>query len=321
MGLLDRYYAVIDTLPDHMFLFSESGRYLDVYGGDENKTGFDCKPFIGKYLHDVMPHHLADDFLSLIRTAIHLQETQIIKYKFDEDEMIELPNHVMVPKEIWFEGTIKYLPIIEQGERVALWIAKNITRQHYLELELKTLSEIDELTGILNRRSFSNILKIHVQDYQHGAKPFSLILYDIDLFKRVNDTLGHTTGDEVIQHVVDVFRSELDPEVSFGRIGGEEFAILLPEQDIHDAYEFAEKLRQRLEKSPCETELYEIEVTVSMGVTQVHEKDLDTLALISRADKAMYQAKKEGRNKTCKYSSLSEREYAELDQHHWFKKK
>ncbi|WP_197478924.1 GGDEF domain-containing protein [Marinomonas atlantica] len=292
-----------------------------MYGGDDNKTGFDCKPFIGKYLHDVMPRHLADDFLSHIKNAINLRETQSVKYKFDEDEMIELPNHVVVPKEIWFEGIIKHLPIVENGERVALWIAKNITQQHYLELELKTLSEIDELTGILNRRAFSNTLKTYVQAYPYSGEPFSLIMYDIDLFKRVNDTLGHTVGDEVIQHVVKVFRSELDGQVSFGRIGGEEFAILLPHKNIQGAYELAERLRQRLEKSPCETELYEIDVTVSMGVTQVNKDDQDTLALISRADKAMYQAKKEGRNRTCKYSNSSEREYTQFNQCNWFKKK
>lgn len=321
MGLLDRYYAVIDTLPDHMFLFSESGKYLDVYGGDENKTGFDCKPFIGKFLHDVMPHNLADEFLSCIQTAITQGETQKVKYKFDEDEMIELPNHVLAPKEIWFEGIIKRLPITEQGEQVALWIAKNITEQHYLELELKHLSEIDELTGILNRRSFYSSLKQSVISYHQDLIPFSLIMFDIDLFKRVNDTLGHSVGDEVIRHVVTVFRSLLGSETSFGRIGGEEFAILLPGKSIDDAMRLADVLRKEIDEKPCHTEEYEIYVTVSMGVTEVNEQDLDTLQLICRADKAMYQAKMEGRNRACRYSELSEKESSKLDQCNWFKKK
>lgn len=319
--LLARYYAVLDTLPDHVFVFSEEGEYLDVYGGEENVTGFDCKPFIGKRLHDVMPKDLADGFLGHIKSAIRTNETQYVKYKFEEGSMIELPHGLVVPKELWFEGVIKCLPIYENGQRAVLWNAKNITKQHYLELELKHLSEVDELTAAYNRRSFTKLLQAAIDAYHAQQAPFALIMFDIDFFKRVNDTLGHTVGDDVIRHVVNTFRSGLREDMLIGRIGGEEFAILVPEMGAYEALDLAERLRISLFAKPCETDLYEISVTVSLGVTEVCHEDSNTLGLISRADEAMYEAKKKGRNQSQIFKPSVKEEWAEVVETSWIKVK
>lgn len=320
-NVLARYYAVLDTLPDHVFVFSETGEYLDVYGGDENATGFDCKPFIGKRLHDVMPEELADSFLAHITNAIHTGETQYVKYKFDEDNTIELPHGLILPKELWFEGVIKCLPINDNGRRVVLWNAKNITKQHYLEMELKHLSEVDELTGVYNRRSFTKLLQAAIDAYRNQHDVFSLIMFDIDYFKRVNDTLGHAVGDEVICHVVNTFRSGLHESMSIGRVGGEEFAILVPNMKAPEALAFAETLRTSLFEKPCETDLYEIHVTASLGVTQVCSDDCNTLGLISRADEAMYESKKNGRNQSQIFKPSIKEEWAEVVETSWIKVK
>ncbi|SBS30502.1 Response regulator PleD [Marinomonas aquimarina] len=319
--VLARYFSVLDTLPDHVFVFSESGEYLDVYGGAENATGFDCKPFIGRRLHDVMPQELADGFLAHIVNAIRTQETQYLKYKFEEGRMIELPNGLVLPKELWFEGVIKSLPIDQNGQRSALWIAKNITTQHYLEMELKHLSEVDELTGVYNRRSFTKLLQAAIDRFHDQEEPCALILFDIDNFKRVNDTLGHNVGDEVIRHVVNVFRAGLGPSMSMGRIGGEEFAILAPQMQVSEALALSEALRTTLFNTSCETDLYEIHVTASLGIAEVCRDDGNTLGLLSRADEAMYESKKRGRNQSRVFKPSVKEEWAEVVETSWIKVK
>jgi len=302
MELKDRYFTVLDALPDHVFIFSESGTYIDVYGGDDNATGFDCKPFIGRSLYDIAPPDMANEFHSHIIAALESNETQLAHYKFDKQDMIDLPEHVPSPQEIWFEGIIKPLPLIENGERTVVWIAKNITKRHLLEQRLKVLSEIDDLTGIANRRSFTHALSTSLNEYQSRSRSFSILMLDIDRFKRINDTLGHSYGDDAIQYAVKVLKAELNESDCFGRIGGEEFAIILNDVDLEDAAIVAEKLRNTLEKSRFMADEYEINLTISVGVTQVIKTDNDVKNILARADKAMYHSKNTGRNKVSIYS-------------------
>jgi len=295
------YYTILDALPDHIFVFSETGIYVDVFGGDENATGFDCKPFIGKTLHDIAPVDMAEMFLSFISQALAENATQKVKYKFAEEEMIDLPADIPHPPEIWFEGIIKPLPMFYKNQRTVLWAARNITQQHMLEQRLKTLSEIDELTQILNRRSITLSLKEAIDEYHQFNRKFSLIMFDIDYFKRVNDTLGHPIGDEVIQHVVELAKSELRSTDSIGRFGGEEFLIILRDSDIDNAWRIGEKIRLKIQQRACSFDKYDVHVTVSLGITEVTPEDIHSRNILSRADIAMYHSKTHGRNQTIRY--------------------
>ncbi|MDC0610376.1 GGDEF domain-containing protein [Vibrio sp.] len=321
MDLEKRYFTVLDALPDHVFIFSESGKYVDVYGGEENATGFDCKPFIGQMMQDVMPPEMADEFLSYIQLAITSNQTQTVQYKFDEKTMIELPAEIPTPQEIWFEGTIKPLPMVENGERTVLWMAKNITIRHYLEQRLKAFSETDELTGILNRRAFSKNLKEAMTEYQLFGRMFSILMFDIDRFKRINDSLGHPIGDDVIRHVVSNFRAQLRESDVFGRIGGEEFAVILRDATIDNATDVAEKLRAKLEGQCCDVGNYEVRVTVSIGITSMLDSDTDIKTIMARADKAMYQAKRNGRNSIAVYSHDMDVIDSKLEEQGWITSK
>ncbi|MCG7499200.1 GGDEF domain-containing protein [Vibrio sp. Of7-15] len=307
MDFKDRYFTVLDSLPDHIFVFSESGSYVDVYGGEENETGFDCKSFIGRSLYEVSPPDMAKKFHAYIRAALESNKIQVIKYKFDKQEMIDLPDHVSTPMEIWFEGIIKPLTLIENNERTVVWMAKNITERHYLEQRLKTLSEIDELTGIYNRRSFTSSLSKSLERFHSEQRSFSLLMIDIDRFKRINDSIGHSSGDDVINHVVSIFQSELAPTHCIGRLGGEEFSVILDGTTPLNALCVAEKIRAKIEKSPCKTGEYTVQATVSIGVTGVLKNDDDIKNLLSRADKAMYHSKTSGRNRVSLYTEDIER--------------
>ncbi|HGF7182605.1 TPA: GGDEF domain-containing protein, partial [Vibrio cholerae] len=127
--------------------------------------------------------------------------------------------------------------------------------------------------------------------------------FDIDKFKWVNDTLGHPAGDDVIKYVVKEIQQELHLTDVIGRLGGEEFGIILRDSDNNKAFKVAEKLRIRLAESMCELETCSVRVTISLGVTQIMPKDSSMRHLISRADKAMYYSKMHGRNQTCCYET------------------
>lgn len=128
-------------------------------------------------------------------------------------------------------------------------------------------------------------------------------MLDIDKFKRINDSLGHSCGDQVIQHTVNTLKRGLRKSDCFGRIGGEEFAIILYDTDLNKAADVAEKLRASLlEEKGFFINNDEVQVTVSIGVSHVCESDNDIKSILARADKAMYDSKHNGRNRVSCYS-------------------
>lgn len=294
--LASHYYLLLDALPEHVFVFSEQGQYLEVFGGQDNYTDFDCKTYIGQNLRDVMPPKAAELFLSYIQQAIKNKQTVVVNYHFNNDTMIQIPKHIETPKELWFEGIIKPLSERYHGQNTVLWTARNITQRHYLEQRLKALSETDELTGVLNRRAFMHALYQKRQQFLRDAHNVSLLMLDIDRFKLVNDSYGHQAGDAVIKHVTGLCQQTIRQVDSLGRLGGEEFAILLHDANLDQAYQLASRLCQRIASHPCIWQQQPIEVTVSIGLSLFQSEDKTPEQVIQRADHAMYTSKHLGRN-------------------------
>ncbi len=162
-----------------------------------------------------------------------------------------------------------------------------------IEAELLYIASIDPLTSIPNRRKFNEVLSYELQRGSRYQKGLSLILCDLDHFKRINDKHGHNIGDEVLREFARLVSAHIRKTDTFARWGGEEFALLLPETDLKTAFEMAEKLRLVID----EHQLPNAErFTASFGVTQFVEGD-NEIKIISRADIALYKAKANGRNK------------------------
>ena len=157
-------------------------------------------------------------------------------------------------------------------------------------------AEQDFLTGLPNRRRFYRALEDFLQDYKTKNYIFSFIILDIDDFKKVNDTYGHLVGDEVLKDIASVLKFYLRANTIIGRLGGEEFGIILPGVDVEGAKAVAERLRRIIENRKVHIDEYIIDYTASFGVTQVKENDT-VEDIIDRADKALYEAKKAGKNK------------------------
>jgi diguanylate cyclase (GGDEF)-like protein/PAS domain S-box-containing protein len=180
---------------------------------------------------------------------------------------------------------------------VIVGIAEDITEKKQLEGELQRLATIDVLTQSSNRRHFFECAHREFELARQYATPMAFQLLDIDDFKRINDTHGHQMGDQVLQRVAQCGSSVLRRGDLFGRIGGEEFALLLPGCQPDLAEQIAERLQREIQRliftSP---DGQRFGVTVSLGVTYLHANDADLSALFARADAAMYSAKRLGKN-------------------------
>lgn len=172
----------------------------------------------------------------------------------------------------------------------------DVTEQKRLEDRLRQLAYYDGLTQLLNRTQFLLRGKKMLEEAQSSGSPFSLVLFDIDHFKRINDTYGHETGDRALVFAVSAIRRLLSPDMLFARYGGEEFAICLPRTGIEAAGALADRLRIALSSEPLETQNARVRITASFGVAQIAE-GADTLeSLLRDADAALYESKRNGRN-------------------------
>ncbi|PYE52465.1 diguanylate cyclase [Paenibacillus barcinonensis] len=178
----------------------------------------------------------------------------------------------------------------------------NITEQRFLEEQLKQLAYFDGLTKIYNRTQFLYKGRELLNEAQLNQQPISFILFDIDHFKRINDTYGHDIGDQAIIHVVSVCNRYLSSEMLFARYGGEEFVIALPNMTLHEAHAQAEQLRTSLLGEPLDVEGQPVILTSSFGIAQSGSNS-DTLeSLLRDADHALYEAKRQGRNAVSVYA-------------------
>jgi len=162
---------------------------------------------------------------------------------------------------------------------------------------LELLSITDGLTRLHNHRHFQDELTRAFEESARYERPLSLVMIDIDFFKKINDTYGHAVGDEVLKAVSKLFRESIRTTDLAARYGGEEFAVMMPETDLGDAMKFAEKIRSLIEASPIPTPGGPVSATVSLGVASVpHARIHAPQELVVAADKALYRAKKNGRN-------------------------
>ncbi|MBK8618755.1 MAG: GGDEF domain-containing protein [Anaerolineales bacterium] len=175
----------------------------------------------------------------------------------------------------------------------------NIALQTAL-LREQELAHTDGLTGVHNRRYLYEVAEREFEIAVRYQQALAVIMFDIDYFKKVNDTFGHAAGDQILQRVTQVARAELRSADVIGRYGGEEFVVILPMTNAQQAYPLAERIRAGVAAMRVSTEKGEAAVTLSIGIVDMRqtEKINSIEELISRADKVMYNAKQAGRNQT-----------------------
>lgn len=194
---------------------------------------------------------------------------------------------------------VERIPLHSAGTPVGLfWFIRDITERKRRETALAALAATDPLTGLANRRTFMARMNDELHEQRRGRHgPSVLVMLDLDHFKRVNDTYGHAAGDRVLQHLAGLMQAALRRDDLAGRLGGEEFAVLLSDTDLDGGGAMAERLRIALETTPARTDTGELFVTASLGVTLFRPPFDSPEDCLARADAALYEAKHRGRNR------------------------
>ncbi|MBD3267321.1 diguanylate cyclase [bacterium] len=176
-------------------------------------------------------------------------------------------------------------------------IGITILTVNYFQRRLEVMATSDALTGSYNRRMFVEQAQAEFRRSQRYNKPLTVLMLDIDFFKKVNDTYGHMAGDKVLKAFAHGCESSLRDTDLFGRMGGEEFAAVLVETDLEQAYTVAQRVLSDIANMKIVFDDYTISITVSIGMTKLEADDPSFDALISRSDEALYKAKQNGRNR------------------------
>ncbi|MBC2659377.1 sensor domain-containing diguanylate cyclase [Pseudomonas sp. MSSRFD41] len=186
----------------------------------------------------------------------------------------------------------------EPGQRlIVVGIAEDISEKKQLESELQRLATTDALTQSSNRRHFFECANREFEQARLRGTPLSFLLLDIDDFKVINDTYGHPEGDIVLQRIAESGRAALRRGDLFGRIGGEEFAALFPGCAADMAHQVAERLQREIQRQHFSHQGQAFSITVSQGLTSLLPEDESLDNLFARADAAMYEAKRQGKNR------------------------
>jgi len=202
--------------------------------------------------------------------------------------------------EIWGRVTTTVVRADDKTPQYLLQVVEDITERRRLEAELVRLARTDSLTGLNNRMYFMERGNDEFERYRRYGAPLCVMLMDIDHFKIINDTHGHHNGDKVLKKLAELCSNILRKTDVFGRIGGEEFAIVLAESSLEDGYGTAERIRQEVANTVVSADGAEIRFTISIGVTNLRSEDQNLEKTIQRADTLMYEAKRTGRNKVMK---------------------
>lgn len=285
----ERYAEMVRTVTAFgIYLMDRDGLVQSWNHGAENLTGFSEREVQGQHFGALLSDQAQREGLPLRNLAFaansrHCRDEHRRRRKGGEE----------------FDA-LSTLDVIrdEAGEILGfVEVFHDISEQKQREERLYQRATRDPLTGVFNRGHFNEIAMQELERARRFAEPLSLVMLDIDHFKKVNDSYGHEVGDSAIIALTRTCSRHLRKIDSLGRLGGEEFAILLPRANKAPAFEMAQRLRLQIANQRISTPEREISYTVSMGVASLLPTTRDLAELLRHADAALYQAKREGRNR------------------------
>lgn len=278
----------VEQSPNSVVITDLDGNITYVNSAFTAITGYSAKEVLGKKTSILKSGYMSKEVYE------NLWQT-ILSGKTWEGEL----NNMKKGGELFWENT-RIAPLLNQDGEISNFVAikVDITERKRAQDELERMAITDPLTGLFNRRYFFEVAQKEFLKSIRYNRPLSVVLFDIDMFKSINDTYGHLAGDQILAQIgVLLTQKERETDLS-ARYGGEEFVLLLPETDCEGARNTAERLRSLLETSPIYYENHKIQFTASFGVAGIGNRDYPETFdyLILQADKALYEAKRISRN-------------------------
>jgi len=288
---------VIETIPAPVFFRSyETGayeivnqHYADLYGGDKTRIeGRPVEEFMTRERHDLIEKLHCEVYRS---AEGYRAENLELDYEGRGRRMMQ--------------ANLAVIHNLDGSPRGIVGVLLDVTEEHELRQSLERAATTDPLTGLANRRRFFHQAGLEIDRCRRYDHPLSLIMFDIDHFKRVNDSHGHEGGDAVLVSMAKVIQATIRGYVDVAaRIGGEEFVVLTPETDLDAAAQLAERLRRAIAGMTTSSNGVDIRVTASFGVCEMSLLGEPIEKALSRADEALYAAKASGRNRVVKAASV-----------------
>ncbi len=273
MRSVEKNESLLIAIPDLMFRLDKNGVFLEFIPEKEFSSWKPSSKFLGKSVSEVLDKETAKQFMLCVKRAIETGETQILEYQLS-----------LKGKSHHYESRL-----MADGKGDILVVVRNFTRQKQAE----RMAAIDPLTHAYNRRKFSELLDQEIKRVERNDRSFSMVMLDIDHFKKINDTHGHDAGDYVLKRMTKLVRENIRDIDILSRYGGEEFVIILPERNLKGAIAVAERIRKVIE-SACFDKVGQI--TISAGVSDFIQGD-NRESVFKKADNALYIAKNGGRNR------------------------
>lgn len=290
--------AIQEASPDGILVVDDEGvivshnqRLFDVFGLAPEEVPGDHRGYLTGMADQTLLSRaakLVKDQQSFLRRVQALYADPLLE-DYCEIELVDGRTLERHSKALWGAGR-QYLGRV--------WFFRDVTLRKQTEAALEQLSQRDPLTGVANRRYFSERATQEFVRARRFGRKLSFIMLDIDWFKRVNDRWGHASGDRVLKNLCDSAYAVLRQTDLFARIGGEEFAVMLPDTDGDGAFLLAERLRQNIAAQGLTEGDDTISYTVSAGVATLMAEDAGAENILKRADVALYEAKGAGRNRT-----------------------
>ncbi len=276
---------LLDLLPAGLLIHQEQGI---VYANIEaaRVLGFSQEALVGLHYLDFVTEADAEAQAAFFTAC--LRKRELVRTK---DCVVTGANGRLT------SAQISMSPLPWEGLPVIYVLINDVTAMKQTESMLRVLSNTDPLTGVWNRRHFIDVAESEEERSRRYARPFSLLALDIDHFKRINDTHGHAVGDEALKAFTAACQHALRTNDVLGRMGGEEFAVLLPETDGAGARQVAERIRTGVMAIEVPAGAETVRFTVSIGLASCHSGERGIDAMLSCADEALYQAKGQGRNR------------------------
>lgn len=283
--------ATLDAVPDLLFEVDLDGRYLDYHTSRDDLLAAPAEVFIGKTVREVVPSDAANICMAAIEEANRTGRSQGHQYS------LKIGDNVY-----WFELSVAGKHIGDGLKPHFIVLCRDISERKAHEMHIRKMAQFDTLTQLPNRAYLVDRVTQTLSFVQRNRQSMAVMFVDIDHFKKINDTLGHQAGDELLIKLAQQFKSVIRDEDTVARLGGDEFVFVFPGLNEKQAAQVAQKLLGVVEASYALAHL-EVLITISVGIALYPADGEDFDVLTRKADAAMYRAKQKGRNTFCFFTA------------------